>query len=430
MADTYDVLVVGGGTAGCVVAGRLAERGRRVCLVEAGPDYGPYAGGGWPEDILDGTGLALSHAWARDDDDDRSQLRARILGGCSAHNACAALRGAPRDYEGWFDGYGRCFERAERRLRVRQFAAEEVAPWHRAWVDAGAELNPVNAVGTTRWNAAFAYVDPVRDRLTLVPDTLVDRVLVGGRRARGVRTSAGEIGADTVVLCAGAYGSPAILLRSGIDAGEGLIDHPGAGIGWRPSERLHEELGAFCAERSLFRPQTTLRLQSRDCPPDCWDLFGFSWVEEADAPGVYEPSAAVFAMSPYSRGRVTLRSRDPEDPPAIEHGFLADERDVATIVEGLEHVRRLAETAGIGRYLEEELRPGPEAYLEAYVRAEARGFFHPVGTCAIGRDVDENGRVLAAEALVVADASAIPVIPRANTNLTVAALAERISATL
>lgn len=89
MRRRFDLLVAGGGTAGCVLAARLSEDpGRSVCLVEAGPDYGPYDGGGWPDDLLDARWLALeSHCWETERDD-RSQLRARVIGGCSAHNAC------------------------------------------------------------------------------------------------------------------------------------------------------------------------------------------------------------------------------------------------------------------------------------------------------------------------------------------------------
>jgi choline dehydrogenase-like flavoprotein len=99
VSDRYDVLVLGAGAAGCVLAGRLSEdSSRSVCLVEAGPDYGHLSEGRWPADILDPRWLALeSHLWERDDEEDRSQARARILGGCSAHNACVLLEGAPSD---------------------------------------------------------------------------------------------------------------------------------------------------------------------------------------------------------------------------------------------------------------------------------------------------------------------------------------------
>jgi len=98
----FDAVVAGGGSAGCVLAARLSENPERsVCLLEAGPDYGPDGADRWPADILDGTVLAFSHSWERDDPEDRSQLRARILGGCSAHNACAVLPGAPSDYDEW-----------------------------------------------------------------------------------------------------------------------------------------------------------------------------------------------------------------------------------------------------------------------------------------------------------------------------------------
>ena len=163
--------MLGGGTAGCVLAARLSEDpDARVCLVEAGPDYGPYADGRWPDDILDARWLAFSHAWETDRED-RSQLRARILGGCSSHNACVVLEGAPADYDEW--GHGWSYEtirpyldRAREQLRTRELGRDELTPWHAAFADAARDaiVHPVNAVGTVRWNAAFAYLDAARGR--------------------------------------------------------------------------------------------------------------------------------------------------------------------------------------------------------------------------------------------------------------------------
>jgi choline dehydrogenase-like flavoprotein len=430
------VLVLGGGTAGCVLAGRLSEDpGRRVCLVEAGPDYGPYDESRWPEDILDGRQLAFSHSWASAPEEDRSQLRARILGGCSAHNACVLLEGAPSDYDwgpGWsYDSLEPFLRRAERELRMRETPFDTLSPWHRLFVDAAAPedtiVHPVNAVGTVRWNAAFAYVDPARERenLTVLGDTIVDRVLLEGHRAVGAATAAGELRADTVVVAAGAYGSPAILLRSGIDGlpvGEGLLDHVGVGFSYEPTERMRGEMLAFEASAPLWMGQVTIRARSSACPKGVCDLFFFP---AADPDGAI--SAAVFAMKPVSRGRVTLRSSDPEEPLAIDHGFLRDERDGAVLAEGVELVREFVSREAFRPFVAREDRPGADVRAAVYVRAAKRGFFHPTGTCAIGRVVDERCRVLGYEGLVVCDASVLPDIPRANTNLTVAAVAERLA---
>ncbi len=269
MPERFDIVIAGGGTAGCVLAARLSENpARSVCLLEAGPDYGPYAGGRWPDDILDACVLAVrSHCWPTDRDD-RSQLRARILGGCSAHNACALVRGEPRDYDEWPAGWRSAdlepyLDRAEQELRGREFTRDELSPWHRAFADAGGDAlvrHTWNVVGATRWNAAFAYLDPARSHpnLTIRGDTLVDRVEPD---AGVVHTDRGSIEAETIVLAAGAYGSPAILLRSGFGppVGEGLTDHVGVGLEWEPTRGYLGECAAFAAERPDYMAGVAVR---------------------------------------------------------------------------------------------------------------------------------------------------------------------------
>jgi choline dehydrogenase-like flavoprotein len=431
-------VVAGGGTAGCALAARLSEDPkRRVCLVEAGPDYGHYSEGRWPADILDGRWLALdSHCWERDDEDDRSQLRARILGGCSAHNACVILRGAAADYDEWGPGWTAAelapyLDRAEQQLATRRLDDEGLSPFHRAFAEsAGADtiVHPVNMTREgVRWHAGFAYIDPARSRenLAVVADTLVDRVLLDGEHASGVATSSGEIQAEVVVLTASAYGSPAILLRSGVDdlpVGENLCDHVGAGVSWEPTDQLRADWDTWVEEHSLAMSGVTVPARSAACPEGVCDLFMFP----ATDPG-YEISAAVFAMKPQSRGRVSLTSQDPRAPLHIEHGFLTNEADLPVLVEGFERLRELAKEETLSRYAGREIRPGADAAAETHVRATARGFFHPTGTCAIGKVVDERARVYGYENLLVADASIMPTIPRANTNLTTAAIAERVA---
>jgi len=435
----FEDLVIGAGSAGCVIAARLGEAGRDVCLVEAGPDYGPLAEGRWPADILDARWLAFSHAWDTDRED-RSQLRARIMGGCSSHNACVMLAGAPSDYDEWGHGWSHAviepyLRRAEEALRVRRLSEDELSPWHRAFAEAAgaaAIRHPVNIVAGVRWNAAFAYVDPARERLTVRADTLVDRVLLEGDRAVGVATSDGELRGERVILTAGAYGSPGILLRSGIGperglpVGEGLLDHVGAGLAFEGTERLHREIAAFESEHPPAMGQVTVEARSSTCDEGACDLFLFPAIDPA-VEGGYEISAGAFAMKPRSRGSVRLTSPDPRAPLAIDHGFLSDPRDANVVAEGVEAIRRLVAREPLRDYAAGEIRPGPEVAAADHVRAAARGFFHPTGTCAIGRVVDGDGRVLGLERLRVADASIMPTIPRANTNLTTIAVAERLA---
>jgi choline dehydrogenase len=322
-------------------------------------------------------------------------------------------------------------DRGQRALRTRTVGEDELSPWHHTWLEAGgddASPYPLNAVGTVRWNAAFAYLDPARDRsnLTIRADTLVDRIDPG---TGGMTTDRGELFADLIVLAAGSYGSPGILLRSGIGpglahdlpVGEGLADHVGVGIGWKPKEALQSETDEFARRAPVFMGQVMVRGRSANCPDGISDLFFFPGLD----PG-WEISAAVFVMKPQSRGRVSLISSDPASPLSIEHGFLSDERDAIALTEGAERLRDLAASEPIRRYAVREIRPGPRVDAATHVREAARGFFHPTGTCALGTVVDADARLLGAPNVVVADASIMPTIPSVTVHLSVIAIAEKV----
>ena len=272
-----------------------------------------------------------------------------------------------------------------------------------------------------------------RENLTILADTLVDRVLLDGRPCGRRRDDGGRAARTTVVLAAGAYGSPGILLRSGIGpqrglpVGEGLIDHVGVGFGYEGTDRLQREVAAFERSHPLFMAQVTVAISSSACAEGLSDLFFFPGLDPQGAQA-YEASVAVFAMKPASRGSVRLRSSDPRVPLGIDHGFLSDPRRCDRPRRGCRvtaPARRAA--TPFAPMQARETRPGPEVDAMTHVRGAARGFFHPVGTCAIGRVVDGGGRVYGLDGLIVADASIMPTIPRANTNLSTLALAERLA---
>jgi choline dehydrogenase len=359
---------------------------------------------------------------------------------------------------------------------VRRFPDDEVAPFHREFVDAGAVMGlpeaddldsldgeigvciePSNSPGGVRWNAAFAYLDPVRDRphLTVRADTLVDRVIVEGGRAVGVRT-VGPLGsldlhADLVVVCAGTYGSPAMLLRSGIgpadelrtlgiDAiadlpvGRDLHDHPSFELIFAPSERLARRTSAFEAaghvvpDEQGFAKGESGRAQAAGEP---FDLHVFPEISMDGRLGVF-----VAMLTPRSRGALTLRDTDPTSAPRIDHALLTDPdlHDLEALVDGVELARAFAAAEPFASLLDRELEPGSAAParhdLRDAVLAGVIHYWHPVGTCAMGSVTDADGRVLGIEGLVVADASVMPVTPRATTNIPTVVVAERIARTL
>lgn len=488
-----DVAVLGGGTAGCVVAGRLAaESDAEVVVLEAGPDYGPRSGGAWPADLLDGGALVASHSWGYDTGDlhpVRGTIelpRARVIGGCSSHNGCIVAVGCAEDYDAWArltgdeawsaPGVRDLIARALARLRVRHYHDDEVGPFHRACLDAAAELGvsraddlddldggvgfgvePVNIEDGVRINTAFAYLDPARGRpnLRILDRTLVDRIAPGPEAVEVLAVRDGaevRVRARSVVLAAGSYGTPAILLRSGIGdpddlhalgirpvlalpgVGRNLHDHPLVEIDFAGTERLRTAIGAAAASRFVPEEQTLgkLRSSSAEGPYDL-HLIPVAAPEHSLLAG--RTLIAVGAMEPRSRGRLTLASGDPGVAPLIDHGYLSDPdgHDVEVLVEGVALARELAATPPLRSLVGEELSPGQATDLREAIARTHVHYYHPVGTCAMGRAddplavCDGRGRLHGLERVVVADCSLIPVVPRANTNVPAVVIGERIA---
>jgi choline dehydrogenase len=488
-----DVLVVGGGTAGAVVAGRLVEAGLRVQVLEAGPDYGTLSGGRWPDELLDARTLPVLHDWGYVGPGAMRPVlrfeRARVIGGCSAHNGCAQSVGWRGDYDRWASlgcpGWSGAelesfFARAAARMRIRRFSSREIQPFQRAFMDAavragipetndlddldggvGCGAEPMNVVDGIRWNAAFAYLDPVRgqDGLNVVGDALVDRVLLQGNRATGVRAIiAGEmrdVPADMVVLAAGAYGSPEILLRSGIGpaddlraagidvavdlpgVGENLHDQPAAELRFAGTRQLRTDLEAFSAERWLPEEQAIAKIASTR-PDGPYDVHVYPWVEpDTETPNGWRCVIPVGLLAPRSRGRLRLRSGDPSQLAEIDHGYLAEPTDVEALVAALEWAIDLARSQPIARYLGDPIDPLPEADdprgVAAWIRSSHTHYWHPAGSCRMGPSddprsvLDARGRVYGVDRLRVADASIFPDIPRATPAFPTVVVGERIA---
>ncbi len=493
-----DILIVGGGTAGAALAGIIArDTDRAVVLLEAGPDYGPLDARRWPAGLLDARHLPRTHDWGYEGRAHPTHEtvtafdRARVIGGSSAHNGCVALLGHRRDYDRWAErgntGWGwadvaPAFERAKRGLRVRLVDDDELTPFHAAFIegavaagiprvhdlndpddDQGVAASPVNIAYGIRWNSSLGYLDPVRDRpnLRIVGDVLVDRVEVANGRAVAVHAVIGgarvRIPAARIVLAAGAYGSPAILLRSGIGpaddlrplgiapvhplpgVGTGLVDHPTVKVHFAGTDRLHRAMDDFEAHRWRPDEQSLAKARSSRCT-EAFDLHLYSVASHPRGSTGWVYQIYVSSVLPRSVGSVTLASTDPNAAPLIDHGYLtdADGEDRAVLADGIALAREIGAAAGVAPLYGDETVPGPghdrRDALARFIERTVDIYYHPTSTCTMGPAtnplavVDPTGKVHGLDGLYVCDASIFPTLMRANTNLPAAMVAEHLAA--
>jgi choline dehydrogenase len=465
MGEHFDVVVVGAGSAGGTVAARLSQDpSRRVLLIEAGPDfpdeeqrppafltggalYGHRgAGSGAPSPALDWGYASVPLPGGRT----VPLPRGRLVGGSSMTNGCVAVRPRPSDLDRWeasgatgwgWDAMLPFIEAAERELAIMTYPQELWMPVQRSFVEACLELgfrweDDLNAPGAwdgvvgpwprnrhdeIRQGSLVTTIRASRRRpgFSLLADALVDKVVVDGGRATGVVVvdadgAARTIGGDLVVLCAGAFGSAPILLRSGIGpagelhplgieplvdlpVGQGLIDHPG-----------YVALVETTRENAFVGWPALAAVGRGD---GWWGIpMGFDSRAGVIALGFY------LALVECPWGSIRLRSRSPLDAPVID---LAYDRAIGDgLFDGVRRdLDRLLRTETYRALGARETDAGTP-FRDQLLRRLGSGH-HGAGGCAIGRVVDPDLRVLGLDGLVVADASVFPLHVTNNPNVTV-----------
>jgi choline dehydrogenase len=503
----YDDIIVGAGSSGAVVAARLSEdSGRRVLLLEAGPDYPTLEQ--TPRELLDCLHpRTAAHDWgfAAEMVPGRrvSYPRGKVMGGSSAINAVVALWGVPADYDEWAAWGNTAWSWANVRpfcrrveddqdlpgdihgaggpIPIRRWRDDELLPMQRGFSMAcqalgfpavsdhndprasGVGNTPVNLRGGMRISTSVAYLLPARERpnLTIRPDCLVDRILVDGTRAVAVEfeSTQGREQAfgHRITLSAGAIGSPAILLRSGIGPVEDLcrlgiepaIDLPGVGANLIDHAGIRISLSPKVGGVDVNTPLLPVLLRytaQGSVEQNDMQLHMFHPWDDTRPERVAQLTAKL--MRPRSRGSLRLVNRDPHSPLDIRLNLMADPEDMRRMADSVLLMLALAESPTLAQHTTDQVRLddgramsfaeatallSSQEAREIYVRETVRHYVHPVGSARMGPAddkaavVDQYCRVVGLERLRVVDASVMPNIPRANTNLTCIMIGERVA---
>jgi choline dehydrogenase len=526
MSESYDFIVTGAGSAGCVIAARLAESGQyRVLLLEAGPpDKNPWIHIplGYAKTYVDPAVNWKFETEPQPQMENRRLYlpRGKTLGGSSSINGMVYIRGHHTDYDDWrqrgctgwdWDSVLPFFKKAENQTRGPDDFHGTGGPLHvsdqaeqgelsqavlQACIQAGIPANPdfngANQEGcgyyqtTTsnkrRWSAAKAYLSHPPANLTIQTNAHATRVLIENNRATGVeyQTAAGRQVSQArreVIVSGGAYGSPQLLLLSGLGpaqhlqdmgisvvrdmqaVGSNLHDHFNTTASWRCRKPItlndlyNNKLRKIAAgiRYGLFRtgPMAsngiTAGLFTRSDPrlerPDIQvNLFEWSTKERSRDAVIPHPfpgfSLTPVHLRPDGRGTVRLGSPDPFAWPAVLFDYLRTEYDIRASLAGLRLVRGIADQPALKPYISNEIFPGPDIQsddaLLDYVRRTGVSNQHPTSTCAMGTGansvVDPRLRVHGIAGLRVADASIMPVAVGGNTNAPTIMIGEKAAA--